>query len=164
MLIRPGYQVSGATTCNETVSGLEAVASPQVQKTWMNHGANESCLGVQIEGMNKLQHRTNAETQLVLELYETGIVDPVYFTGTLIDDSAISDGTLENWLERASGPWVEEYTVPWVDTGGRHARKLAIRWMNSSNETTATAGWQLYSSFVMLPRWRASVIGWSLEC
>ena len=39
---------------------------------------------------------------------------------------------------------------PWVASAGLHGREMALQWMESKDETIATAGWQTYSSIVAI--------------
>ena len=53
-------------------------------------------------------------------------------------------------VEGANGDWVAEYMVPWVASGSPHGREIALKWIESKDETIASAGWQTYSSMVAI--------------
>lgn len=135
-------------TANDIVAELTLLANAQTKKTWMNHGAQEPCLGVKIEDMKKVQKRIKMDYQLALELYDTGIADVMYFAGLIADDAKMSKKDLQKWVEGANSVWVAEYTVPWVASASPHGRELALKWIESKNEAIASAGWQTYSSMV----------------
>ncbi|CAN5540228.1 DNA alkylation repair protein [soil metagenome] len=137
-------------TANDIVAELKKFANAQTKKTWMNHGAQEPCLGVKIEDMKKIQKRVKMDYQLGLDLYDTGIADAMYLAGLIADDAKMTRKDLQKWIEAANSPWVAEYSVPWVASGSPHGRVLAVKWMESKDETIAAAGWQTYSSMVAI--------------
>lgn len=47
---------------------------------------------------------------------------------------------------------IAEYTVAWVAAESPHARELAMKWIDSSKENIAAAGWNTYSGYVSITR------------
>jgi 3-methyladenine DNA glycosylase AlkD len=137
-------------TAKEIVAELKKFATAQTKKTWMVHGAQEPCLGVKVEDMKNIQKRVKMDYQLALDLYDTGIADAMYLAGLIADDAKMTKKDLQKWVEGATWGMVAEYTVPWVASGGPHGRELALKWIESKNETIASAGWQTYSSLVAI--------------
>ena len=135
-------------TANEIVAELKKFATAQTKKTWMTHGAQEPCLGVKVEDMKKIQKRVKMDYHLALDLYDTGIADAMYLAGLIADDAKMTKKDLQKWLDNATWGMVAEWTVPWVAAGSPHGRELALKWMESKDETIASAGWQTYSSLV----------------
>ena len=103
----------------DIVAELKKLGNAQTKKTWMNHGAQEPCLGVKVEDMKKIQKRVKMDYQLALDLYDTGIADAMYLAGLIADDAKMTKKDLQKWIE-------------------------------SKNETIASAGWQTYSSMVAI--------------
>ena len=137
-------------TADEVVAELKTYANAQTKKTWMTHGAKEPCLGVKVEDMKKIQKRVKMDYKLALDLYDTGIADAMYLAGLIADDAKMTKKDLQKWVEGASWGMVAEYTVPWVASGGPHGREMALKWMDSKDETIASAGWGTYSSMVAI--------------
>ena len=139
-------------TAKDIVAELKKFANAQTKKTWMNHGAQEPCLGVKIEDMKKIQKRVKMDYQLALDLYDTGIADAMYLAGLIADDAKMTKNNLQKWVENAScaGGWVAEFTVPWVASASPHGREMALKWIESKDEAIASAGWQTYSSLVAI--------------
>ena len=137
-------------TANDIVAELKKLGTAQTKKTWMNHGAQEPCFGVKIEDMKKIQKRVKTDYQLALDLYDTGIADAMYLAGLIADDAKMTKKDLQKWVAGANTVWVSEYTVPWVASGSAHGREIALKWIESKNETIAGAGWQTYSSLVAI--------------
>jgi 3-methyladenine DNA glycosylase AlkD len=137
-------------TAKDIVAELKKLGTEQTKKMWMTHGAQEPCLGVKVEDMKKIQKRVKMDYQLALDLYDTGIADAMYLAGLIADDAKMTRKDLQKWVEGATCGWVAEYTVPWVASAGLHGREIALKWMDSKNETIASAGWQTYSSMVAI--------------
>ena len=137
-------------TAKDIVAELETLANPQTKKTWMNHGAQEPCLGVKVEDMKKIQKRVKMDYQLALDLYDTGIADAMYLAGLIADDAKMTKMDLQKWVENATWGMVAEYTVPWVASASPHGREIALKWMESKDEAIASAGWGTYSSLVAI--------------
>src|SRR6185503_15146227 len=135
-------------TAKEIVAELKKLGNAQTKKTWMTHGAKEPCLGVKVEDMKKIQKRVKMDYQLALDLYDTGIADAMYFAGYITDDAKMTKKDLQKWIEAANSDWVAGYMVPWVASAGPHGREMALKWIESKDQTIATAGWQTYSSIV----------------
>jgi 3-methyladenine DNA glycosylase AlkD len=135
-------------TAKDVVAELKKFANAQTKKTWMNHGAQEPCLGVKIGDMKKIQKRVKMDYQLALDLYDTGIADAMFLAGLIADDAKMTRKDLQKWIKGASWDAVAEYTVPWVASASPHGRELALKWIESKDEAIASAGWQTYSSMV----------------
>ena len=137
-------------TAKDIVAELKKLGNAQTKKTWMTHGAQEPCLGVKVEDMKKIQKRVKMDYQLALDLYDTGIADAMYLAGLIADDARMTKKDLQKWVNNATCNWVAEYTVPWVASASPHGREIALKWMDSKDETIASAGWQTYSSMVAI--------------
>src|SRR4030095_10304483 len=137
-------------TAKDIVAELKKFGNAQTKKTWINHGAQEPCLGVKVEDMKKIQKRVKMDYQLALDLYDTGIADAMYLAGLIADDPKMTRKDLQKWVEGARSDWVAEYTVPWVASAGPHGREMALKWIESKDEAIASAGWQTYGSMVAI--------------
>lgn len=137
-------------TAKEIVAELKKLGTPQIKKIWINHGAQEPCLGVKVQDMKKIQKRVKTNYQLALDLYDTGIADAMYLAGLIADDAKMTKKDLQKWATGATSTWVSEYTVPWVASSSPHGREMALKWIDSKSEAIASAGWQTYSSLVAI--------------
>ena len=137
-------------SAKDIVAELKKLANAQTKKTWMNHGAQEPCLGVKVGDMKKIQKRVKMDYQLALDLYDTGIADAMYLAGLIADDAKMTRKDLQKWIETANSPWVAGYSVPWVASASPHGREMPLKWMESKHEAIAAAGWQTYSSMVAI--------------
>ena len=135
----------------EVVAELTKAANAQAKKNWVNNGgAKEPCLGVKVEDLKKIQKRVKTDYQLALDLYDTGIAEAMYLAGLIADDAKMTKKDLQKWLEGATCNWVADFTVPWVASAGPHGREMALKWIESKDETIASAGWQTYSSMAAI--------------
>ncbi len=137
-------------TAKDIVAELKKLGTAQTKKTWINHGAKEPCFGVKIEDMKKIQKRVKMDYQLALDLYDTGIADAMYLAGLIADDAKMTKKDLQKWMKNATTVWVSEYTVPWVASASPHGREIALKWIESKDETIASAGWGTYRSLVAI--------------
>src|SRR2546429_5411693 len=126
-------------TAKDIVAELKKLGTEQTKKMWMTHGAQEPCLGVKVEDMKKIQKRVKMDYQLALDLYDTGIADMMYLAGLISDDAKMTTKDLQKWIEGANGDWVAEYMVPWVASGSPQGREIALKWIESRDETIAAA-------------------------
>jgi hypothetical protein len=65
----------------------------------------------------------------------------MYLAGLIADDAKMTRKDLQKWIEVASSDWVAEFTVPWVASSSPHGREVALKWIESKDETIASAGW-----------------------
>jgi len=86
-------------TAKDIVAELKKLGNAQTKKTWMNHGAQEPCLGVNVGDMKKIQKRVKMDYQLALDLYDTGIADAMYLAGLIADDAKMTRKDLQKWIE-----------------------------------------------------------------
>ena len=137
-------------TAAEVVKQLRPLGKDTYKKVLLNHGVPEPFFGVKIEDLKKIQKRIKKDYQLALDLYDTGIYDAMYLAGLIADDAKMTKKDLQKWIEGASWGMVAEFTVPWVASAGPHGREIALKWIESRDETIASAGWQTYSSMVAI--------------
>ncbi len=137
-------------TAKAIVEELKGLGDEKYKSTLLKHGVKEPCFGVKIEDMKKIGKRIKADYQLALELYDTGISDAMYFAGLIADDAAMTAADLKRWVKKASSPLISEYTVPWVAAGSPAGWNLANEWIDSKQESIASAGWSTFSSIVAI--------------
>src|SRR5260370_6466485 len=97
-------------TAKDIVAELKKLGTEQTKKMWLTHGAQEPCLGVKVEGMKKIQKRVKMDSQLALDLYDTGIADAMYLAGLIADDAQMTKKDLQRWLETATSGMSAGYT------------------------------------------------------
>lgn len=132
-------------TCEEIVEELRGLGSETTKRTLLKHGAREPFFGVKIEDLQKIRKRIGMDYTLSLELYATGISDAMYLAGLIADDAKMTKKNLQTWADGADWSMHSEYTVPWVASGSKHGRTLALKWIDSKKETLAASGWATLS-------------------
>jgi DNA alkylation repair enzyme len=138
-------------TAAEIVAELEPLGKDTYRKVLMIHGIPEPFFGVKIEDMKKsFAKRIKKDYQLALDLYDTGIYDAMYLAGLIADDKKMTKADLQKWADNSNCGAISEYTVPWVAAESNHGRELALKWIDSKNESVASSGWSTLSSFVAI--------------
>src|SRR5262245_21137453 len=124
-------------TAQDIVQELKSLGSETYKKVFLKHGVREPFFGVKVEDLKKIQKRIKMDYQLALDLYDTGISDAMYLAGLIADDAKMTKKDLERWAEGAYWSMISEYTVPWVASGSKHGRELALKWIESKKENIA---------------------------
>ena len=135
-------------TAAEIINELKPLGLESYKKVMRVHGIPEPFFGVKIEELKKIQKRIKKDYQLALDLYDTGVYDAMYLAGLIADDARMTKKDLRGWLANANCSSLCEYTIPWVAAGSPHGHDLALKWIDSKDENTATAGWSTLSSLV----------------
>ena len=128
-------------TVKEILVQLKEYGDEQTKKTLMNHGAKEPLFGVKVQDLKKILKKTKKNHELSLELYATGNSDAMYLAGLMADEKQITRSQLEDWVSKAYWSYLSEYTVPWVAAETAYGLELGLKWINSEEETVASAGW-----------------------
>lgn len=137
-------------TCDEIIAELRSLGSENIKRIFMRHGAPEPIFGVKVEDLQKIRRRVGVNYKLALELYDTGISDAMYLAGLIADDAKMTKKDLQSWADGATWQMISEYTVPWVASGSKHGRTLALKWIDSKKERLAEAGWATLSSIASI--------------
>ena len=135
-------------TVSSVMTQLESKGSEQTRKTYRRHGAPEEMFGVKVGDLKPIAKRIKGQQQLACDLYETGNSDAMYLAGLVADGAQMNKRQLNAWAKRASWYMISEYTVPSVAVESPHARELAIKWIDSKQESIAACGWCTYSGIV----------------
>ena len=133
-------------SCEDLVDELRALGTESIKRVLMKHGAQEPFFGVKVEALQKLRKRIGMDYKLALELYDTGISDAMYLAGLIADDAKMTKKDLQTWADGAYWYMLSEFTVPWVASGSKHGRTLALKWIDSKKERLASAGWATLST------------------
>lgn len=139
-------------TTNEVMQLLAEHNSPSTKKTLMVHGAREPFYGVKIGDMKNIMKelKIKKDHQLSLNLYETGNSDAMYLAGLIADEKKISKDELRRWLKAAYWYMIHDFTVAWVAAESPHGLELGLEWIESPEETIASAGWATLSYWLQL--------------
>lgn len=134
----------------EIVKQLKPLGTDSYKKVLLNHGVKEPLFGVKIAELKKIQKKIKKDYRLALDLYDTGIYDAMYLAGLVADDVRMTKLDLQHWAEKANCAALSEYTVPWVAAESLHGHELALKWIESNQESVASTGWATFSSLVAI--------------
>lgn len=137
-------------TLGDVMAELEKKGSEATRKTYARHGIDGNVFGVKVADLKVIAKKIKGEQDLACELYDTGNYDAMYLAGIVADGSQMTKKQLESWAKNANFGTIAEYTVPWVATESKHARDLALKWINSKNERIASSGWCTYAGIVAM--------------
>jgi 3-methyladenine DNA glycosylase AlkD len=137
-------------TTNEVMKALKAKGSAQTRKIYARHLGSCEMFGVKVADMKVIAKNIKGRQDIACELYDTGNYDAMYLAGLVADGSQMTKKQLQSWAKKASttAGALSQYTVPWVATESKHARDLAIKWIDSKTERIASTGWCTYSGIV----------------
>ncbi|MFI5150705.1 MAG: DNA alkylation repair protein [Bacteroidia bacterium] len=137
-------------TSKEIITQLKAMGSESIKKVLVKHGAKEPFYGVRVGDMKTIVKKVKVNHELALKLYDSGISDAMYLAGLIADDAKMTKKHLNDWIKKANWYMLSEYTVPWVAAGSPHGHELALEWIASKDEKTASAGWVTYGCLLAL--------------
>lgn len=137
-------------TFAEVMTELEKLGTEQTRKTWTKHGATGEFWGVKIGDMKGIQKKIKHNHELALALYNSGNADAMYFAGLISEPKKMSKADLQHWAKSANWSMLSEYTVAWAAAESNFGRELAMEWIESEEESIASAGWNTYSCLLAL--------------
>lgn len=133
-------------TIDEIMQQLKQFGQESIKRVLVKHGAREPFYGVKVEDLKKIVKKVKTDYPLSLQLYNTGNSDAMYLAGLIADPIKMTRDDLNNWVEKAYWYYLSEFTVPWVTSESRYGIELALQWIDSDNENTASAGWATFAS------------------
>jgi len=136
----------------ETVAALmkelEQMGSEQTRKTLQRHGAPAHLFGVKVGDMKAIVKRVKKNHALAMGLFATGHPDAQYLAGLIGDETKMSKDDLQFWAEHSSWSMISEYAVPFVAAESVFGWGLALDWIQSKQESIASAGWATLGGIV----------------
>ena len=137
-------------TAADILKQLKPLGTETYRHALRNHGISEPFYGVKIEDLKRFQKRIKKDYQLALDLYSTGVYDAMYLAGLIADETRMTRKDLQTWLDKAKCLPLVEYTVPWVASESPHGFELARKWIESSKEREAIAGWATWGGLLSI--------------
>ena len=138
-------------TSEDILKQLAAAGQPSIKNVLLKHGIKEPLYGVKIEEMKKMQKSIKADQHpLALKLYKSGIYDAMYMAGLMADPEKMSAKELQEWVQSATAPVLYETTVAALAAESRHGLDLAKKWITSTEEGIASAGWATLANIVSI--------------
>jgi len=135
-------------TAQRILGELKLLGSENYKKILFTHGATEPCFGVKIGDLKKIQKRVKRDHQLALDLFDTRNYDAMYLAGMISDDARMTRKDLQRWLDTATHAPIATYVVATTAAGNPHGWDLALKWIDSKDDTKAGAGWTTLAGIV----------------
>jgi len=137
-------------TTEQIMNELKKKGSESIKKIFQNHGANEPMYGVKIADLKVIQKQVKKDHKLAMDLFATGNYDAMYLAGLIADESKMSKTDIQQWAESAHSSGISEYTVAWVAAESDYGWELGMKWIDSSKEKIASAGWNSLSGVIAM--------------
>lgn len=144
----------------ELVKILQAEEKPASKAVLARHGAKEPFFGISLEWLKKYaktfkrQAKADKESTelqtLGLELWATGISDARYLAGLILEPAQLTPENLESMVRDADWTLHTEYTVPGLAAESGRGWELGLAWIDSAQESIASAGWATLGSVLLL--------------
>lgn len=135
-------------TVKQVMAELKSKGNARNLATMQRLGAPRDMFGVTAADLKLIARRIKGQQELACELYETGNGDAMYLAGLVADGSLMTKKQLQSWVKAAHWQWLSEYTVAWVASESPHARDLAMKWIDSKQESIASSGWNTYAGII----------------
>ena len=135
-------------TVAKVMAELKKKGSAQTVKIFRRHGAPAEMFGVKVADLKIIARKIKGQQTLACDLYATGNSDAMYLAGIVADGSQMTKRQLQSWAREASWYMLAEYTVPGVAAESPYARELALKWIDSRRESTASSGWSTYAAIL----------------
>jgi 3-methyladenine DNA glycosylase AlkD len=132
------------------VAEMKSKGTEKTRITFARHGhPQERTLGVSVADMKPIAKKLKGQQAIAYELYDTGLMEPMYLAGMVADGAKMTEAQLHAWARGADGlSMISDYTVPWVTVEHAKSRELATEWIGSPGEFLAGSGWCTYSGLV----------------
>ena len=127
----------------EAMAALEAKGSAQTRSTYLRHGATEPLFGVKFGDLRPLAKRIGTDHALAERLWASGNTDARLLACMVADPGQVSEDELDAWLEEIDTYFLVDVFVAEIASKAPGRRARAERWIASSRDRTAQAGWDL---------------------
>ena len=134
----------------DTLRTLEKAGSEQTRKTYARHGVKGPMFGVSYATLGTLKKKIKTDHPLAKQLWSSGNHDARVLATMIADPTQMSDADLESWIGQLEDKVLTD-AVACVAAGAPGARRKMQQWINSTDECTSTAGWNIFCRLAMHP-------------
>jgi 3-methyladenine DNA glycosylase AlkD len=135
-------------TLEKVLHELEKCGTMQNRKVYRKHGVKGDLYGVSFANLNVLKRKIRTDQGLAEELWQTGNHDARILATMIADDKHIKKVLLESWLKELDNYIVTDSFAGLVSRTDA-AQELMESWMDSDEEWTGRAGWQMLAIAAM---------------
>jgi 3-methyladenine DNA glycosylase AlkD len=146
------------TTLDEAMQALEGCGSQKVREIYRKRGAPESLFGVNAGDIRTISKSIKTNHELGLALWGTGNCDAMLLATLVMKPKLLSEDDVERMaasvpFAKVATPIAYTQVADWLMTNiiRQHPSKesLRLRWMKSSHQMLARAGWSLTTERVI---------------
>jgi 3-methyladenine DNA glycosylase AlkD len=130
-------------TVDEVMAELATHGSEQRRRVYLRHGAPEPQFGVKFADLRAMARRIGTDQDLALGLWASANTDARLLACLVTDPARTSESTLDRWLADIDYYVLVDTFVGSLASKVPGVRERAARWMASTRDWTAQAGWDL---------------------
>jgi len=131
---------------DDVMAQLETWGTEAVRKIYIRQGAEGNVFGVKMGDLRGLAKKIKTNHPLALQLWASGNYEAIILASMILDSAQLTQAEVEAMLRSlTSYRLVDEFTYRAV-TKTAYAETLRLAWMNSPDELTGRAGWNLLSA------------------
>ncbi len=128
----------------ETLDTLKSHGKEQTRKTYRRHGAGEDVYGVSSADLKSLQKKIKKDHDLARSLWATGNHEARILATMIADPKKLDGASLDAWAADLDN-YIETGYLAGLAAQSPAAREVMERWIDSSDEWIASAGWTVLS-------------------
>lgn len=136
------------TTIGEVMTRLEAAGSEQRRRMYRRHGAGDVQFGVSFADIRALSTSIGRDHDLARALWATGNSDARILACQIAEPARMDDADLDAWLADIDYYVLVEQFAP-LAAAVPGVRERAERWIHSTRDWTAQAGWDLVAHLAL---------------
>lgn len=125
----------------EVIGQLAKAGNVDTKRIFITHGAKEPLWGVKVADLTKIKKKIKLDTDLAIELWNTGNSDARYLAGMIVNPKELTKEQLQQWGKEADWYYLSEYAVAGTVAQSDFAHDLIFEWIDSGKENLASAGW-----------------------
>lgn len=133
----------------EVMDSLESMGTAQNRKVYARHGAGENMFGVSFANLKTLKKKIKKNHPLAVKLWESGNVDAQSLATMIADPVEMDEITAEAWLQGLRYYMLIDIFIGSIVSKTPFARTKMEQWIQSTDEWTGRAGWQLMANIAM---------------
>lgn len=138
-------------TAAQVIDELQALGKEQTRKIYRRHGVRGDLYGVSYGDLGKLRKKVKTDHGLARQLWATGNHDARILAMMIADPARADSATLDGWAGDL-GNYVEADALSGYVAKTPFAREKGEAWIESPDESVATAGWNLLGQLAMHDR------------
>ena len=128
---------------------FKELGKEQFREIYKNHGYDNAIYGVSMADLKNLQREIKTDTNLALELWETGSLEARILAILILNPDDVVEEMINDWLDEMKFPMLIDIFITNIINKTPYREYLSEKWINSEEENISRAGWQLMALIAM---------------